>query len=126
MKEDEIQSNMIKINNDILSTVKICYYENMNDEWKLICENNNLPYDKLKIKNPMSIWENHHISKMNMLKIKNINMLTLSHYNGYLSPKHKQLIYNFYKEDFINFGYDSDLSNMDIVNNIHVKNLTKF
>ena len=75
MKEDEIQSNMIKINNDILSTVKICYYENMNDEWKLICENNNLPYDKLKIKNPRSIVENHHISKMNMLKIKNINML---------------------------------------------------
>jgi hypothetical protein len=74
------QSSFLKNkNNEIEKSINILYFENINDE----------------IKNKLDIYNfDLHLNKSNILDT-----------NRFLVPKVKKIIYEYYYEDFINFGY---------------------
>lgn len=94
------QSSMIVIDN-VLKIDRLCYYENYDEEWKRLCEDCNLPYDKLKIDTDI-------IKASNSNSHTTFSVQKRGGYNDFLTEGSKRIIYNFYKKDFINFKYDKD------------------
>ena len=77
---------LINENNDIC--VKYIKIENINEEWKDICEYINIPYNKIKCEN----------------KSKKNNDNWKKYYDKY--PYIVNIVKDYYKNDFINFNYE--------------------
>ncbi|MEY3451273.1 MAG: hypothetical protein RL711_1099 [Bacteroidota bacterium] len=45
-------------------------------------------------------------------KLQQVNASVHKHYSEYYNDELKRMVYNFYKDDFMNFGYSEDLSNL--------------
>ena len=103
------QSDFIKINNKINLKVNIYYYENLEKDWKIACEKCNLPNEKLYLLNPKNLDNESKYLKDEYLKKEKLRYDNRGNYNKYLNKEQKKLIYEYFKEDFINFNYESDL-----------------
>jgi len=84
---------LINENNDIC--VKYIKIENINEEWKDICEYINIPYKKIKCENK---------SKKNKDNWKKNNDNWKKYYDKY--PYIVNIVKDYYKNDFINFNYE--------------------
>lgn len=106
----KLQSNLLKINDELQSINKIGYYGSMDKDWEIICDECSLPIEQLKIIKPKEITDNklrqYRMHYERTSKYRYDNRLS---YNHYLDLDTKKELYEFFKEDFDNFDYDPDL-----------------
>jgi hypothetical protein len=103
------QSDFFKINNKLKLKENIYYYENLEKDWKKACDKCNLPSEKLNILNPKELENESSYLKEEYLKTEKLRYDNRGNHNKYLNKEQKKLIYEHFKEDFINFNYESDL-----------------
>lgn len=104
------QSDLLKIKRKYQKINKIGYYENLEEDWKTICEECNLPVEKLKILKPMEMDSNIlNYIKTNYERNMKYRFEQRNKYNYFLDLNARKEIYEYFKEDFDNFDYDPDL-----------------